>query len=401
MLKRYDNHHVYQLEPKTQQQLIAINILESKADQDAYTFVDSAQIIGQSVHIIVAPKYLPQFKNMLRTANFTYQLLSENAQTELEDLELEDTPQRAFDYNWKKYHTLDGTYKWLEMLQMQYPQFITLYTAGYSYENRKILAVKLSKGAVGPRRSIFLEAGMHAREWITPAVVTYILQQLLTNTDRSINVMSERYDWYIVPHANPDGYVYTYTVDRLWRKTRKPHISGCFGADPNRNWDYHWGFIGSNNNPCSNIYAGSRPFSERETYTLANFISTFKKSMLLYVSIHSYGQYLLYPYGHTNSSAPNAGELKHIMDAGISGVKQRYGTVYTGGNIYDTIYPTSGTSVDWAYGVAEIKYAYAFELRPSSKNYWTGFRLPANQIIPTSEETLDALIEMIKTIETI
>jgi hypothetical protein len=30
--------------------------------------------------------------------------------------------------------------------------------------------------------------------------------------------------------------------DRAWRKTRRPNEgSDCFGADPNRNFDIHWG----------------------------------------------------------------------------------------------------------------------------------------------------------------
>lgn len=49
-----------------------------------------------------------------------------------------------------------------------------------------------------------------------------------------------KYDFYILPIFNPDGYEYTHTENRMWRKTRSPG-KRCVGADPNRNWDTHFG----------------------------------------------------------------------------------------------------------------------------------------------------------------
>jgi hypothetical protein len=46
--------------------------------------------------------------------------------------------------------------------------------------------------------------------------------------------------------------------------------------------------------------------------------------------------------------------------------------------------PTDGTSQDWAYGSRIFKYVYTAELRDTG-NF--GFLLPANQIIPTAQET--------------
>ncbi|QQP52967.1 Carboxypeptidase B, partial [Caligus rogercresseyi] len=45
--------------------------------------------------------------------------------------------------------------------------------------------------------------------------------------------------WYIMPLVNPDGYEYTRTTSRLWRKNRAPPPKGsrCFGVDLNRNWN--------------------------------------------------------------------------------------------------------------------------------------------------------------------
>jgi murein tripeptide amidase MpaA len=43
----------------------------------------------------------------------------------------------------------------------------------------------------------------HAREWISPAVVTYIIHQLV---EEPANLkLLQNVDWYIMPVVNPDG----------------------------------------------------------------------------------------------------------------------------------------------------------------------------------------------------
>jgi murein tripeptide amidase MpaA len=61
----------------------------------------------------------------------------------------------------------------------------------------------------------FLCTGIHAREWITPATVTYILNKLLTSQDPVIRDLAESFDYYVLPSVNPDGYVYTHTTVRF------------------------------------------------------------------------------------------------------------------------------------------------------------------------------------------
>ena len=83
---------------------------------------------------------------------------------------------------------------------------------GSSYEGRRIKGVKLSYKEGNP--GIFIEGGIHAREWISPAVVTYILNELILSDDSRVRYMAESYDWYIFPVFNPDGYEYTHTTVR-------------------------------------------------------------------------------------------------------------------------------------------------------------------------------------------
>jgi len=275
-------------------------------------------------------------------------------------------------------------------LAEKYPNTVETVVGGSTYEGRQILGVKVSFKS--GNKGIFLEGGIHAREWISPATVTYILNQLLTSTDASIRSMAEKYDWYVFPHANPDGFVYTHAKDRLWRKTRSKSAS-CYGADPNRNWGFHWREIGASTAECSETYAGKSAFSEIETKSFSTYITSLKGRIHAYLAFHSYSQLLLFAYGHTKTKAYNHNDLQAIGTAAATSLAKRFGTKYKVGNVYDAIYPASGSSADWVYGTLGVPIAYTYELRPATST--NGFILPANQITPTCLETMDSIIALV------
>lgn len=51
-------------------------------------------------------------------------------------------------FGWEKYYDLTDIYTWLDQLLEQYPEVLTNYNFGTSYENRTIRAIKLSKKKV-------------------------------------------------------------------------------------------------------------------------------------------------------------------------------------------------------------------------------------------------------------
>lgn len=61
-----------------------------------------------------------------------------------------------------------------------------------------------------PKPIILIDAGIHAREWIAPAVVLYIIHQLVENSDNA--KLIENVDWIVIPSLNPDGYEYSHTT---------------------------------------------------------------------------------------------------------------------------------------------------------------------------------------------
>jgi carboxypeptidase A4 len=72
--------------------------------------------------------------------------------------------------------------------------------------------------------------------------VEYATYQLLTSTKTDDKAFKDKYDFYIIPIVNPDGFAYTQSTDRMWRKNRQTvTTSSCLGTDINRNWPNHWG----------------------------------------------------------------------------------------------------------------------------------------------------------------
>ncbi|KAL6261347.1 hypothetical protein P5V15_006444 [Pogonomyrmex californicus] len=333
---------------------------------------------------MVVPHYLPQFYKLLTQIGVSYQLHIEDVQALID----QTMPPHQSSFDFKSYHTLKTIYKNLDDLASQYPDKVKVVIGGKSYEGRPIKGVKVSFKANNP--GIFLEGGIHAREWISPATVMYILHQLLTSSDPEVRALAERHDWYIFPLFNPDGYVYTHTTNRLWRKTRKSQNIFCVGVDPNRNWNYKWS---TNNRPCSNSYGGSEPFSEVETKSMSEYIESISDKFYAYISFHSFKQLLMFPYGYTKRHIDNHDELEAIALKAAVALKKKYGTEYQIGNIAETIYSAYGNTVDYIRGTYGKRIVYCYELR--DRGHY-GFLLPPDQIIPTGEETLDSLVAIFK-----
>lgn len=160
---------------------------------------------------MVAPEKLNEFTELMHSAKMNYEIYINDVQNAIDN---ENPLTKASNtFGWTSYHALEEIYKWLDSLAEQYPEKVTGVLGGKTYEGREIKGVKLSFGQ--NRSAVFIEGGIHAREWISPATVTYLLNEFLTSDNKDIKKLAESYDWYIFPVVNPDGYVYTHTTVRV------------------------------------------------------------------------------------------------------------------------------------------------------------------------------------------
>merc|ERR1719391_835888 len=284
--------------------------------------------------------------------------------------------------DWEDYHDLDTLNAWIQELA-DANDWANIIDIGQSYEGRDMKVLALTKAGAGAP-NIWIEAGIHAREWIGNAVGTFIIRELVEDYAEHPDYI-DKLNWYFIPAANPDGYAYSWEHDRMWRKTRSDHNSmlGCKGVDPNRNWDFHWAETGVSHNKCQETYCGPEAMSEVEMRNIAAFLQTLDPVPVLGHCFHSYSQLWLWPYGYNYTQyPPNVDEIHQLAIDAADALYKVHGTVFDPINSAD-LYPAAGDSNDWLKGVLGARFTFLTELRDTG---YHGFILPKEQIIPSGEE---------------
>jgi hypothetical protein len=302
------------------------------------------------------------------------------------------------------FRRLSVIYSFMDRLVELYPQLASVQSIGQTSEGRdmRILRItsspaKSSNRQYNDSKPIFwIDAGIHAREWAAPSTALFLAYGLLSQYGKqaSIKRIVDSFEWHILPVANPDGYEYTFTDDRLWRKTRSRNsYSSCRGVDPNRNFGFHWRETGASNNPCSETYAGPKPFSEPETMNMANHLWRNRQRLLAYIALHSYGQYWLTPWGFTSNLPSDYEDLYKVASRAANSIEKVYGTKYKVGSSTRVLYAAAGGSDDWSKGVAGAKYAFTVEVRPG-QNAARGFVMSPSQIKACGQETMAGIVQL-------
>nr|CAH7719403.1 unnamed protein product [Callosobruchus chinensis] len=375
---RYDNYTVYRVAPETQQHVEVLKYLEKEGWIDFWTPLRSS---AYSADIMAAPEFKSELEIMLRNYNMDTKILINNVQEVIDQQKL---LAKGRTLDWNNYYTLTEIQDWVYKLRKKYNNIVSVDNVK-SYEKRNVTIVKVSFNC-SATEAVFIESNIHARN----AVSTYILNEILSSTEPRIVELRNKYNWYFVPVANPDGFAILMSI--LWRKTRTPY-GNCSGADPNRNWNHHWNEYGGSDDPCSEIYSGPKPFSEQCAKNLAEYLGNIPEKIRTYISFHSFSQLILIPYGHTSEHLENYEQVYNVSLNAAEVLKSHYGTNYTVGTITDIIYPASGGSIDWAKASLHIPISVAYELRDTGEY---GFLLPPDQIIPTAEETIDSVLYLVE-----
>jgi carboxypeptidase T len=292
------------------------------------------------------------------------------------------------------YRTVEETYNALKKLATDHPTLARWVDIGDSWLKTQgsggynLYALVLTNRAVsGPKPRFFLMAAIHAREMTTAEVATRFAESLISRygSDPDVTWLLDYTEIHIVAQSNPDGRKRaegaTNPSDLVtnWRKN-VDNLDLCpdpslIGVDLNRNSSFKWGQsesgTGSSSYSCDLTYRGRSAASEPETRALEAYIKSIFADQRgpndtdsapvsttgIMISLHSFSQKILFPWGWTATPSPNDQWLRTL------GRKFGYFTGYEAcqSGEDNCIYQTDGTTDDFAYGELGIA-AYTFEL---------------------------------------
>jgi carboxypeptidase T len=301
--------------------------------------------------------------------------------------------QRNLDTFRSGYRTVTEMRAYVDSKAAQYPNLAEVFTYGQSWEKvhsggaagSDLFGITLTNRQIaGPKPTFFLMAAVHAREIVTCELALRFVDYLLTNygTDGDVTWMLDENKIVIVPVANPDGHALAEQSYFQRKNTNTSYGGGCanpptttnqYGVDLNRNSDFKWGTINTPSEPrCGQTYPGPSVASEPEIAALETLVRSLfpdQRGPLdtdpapltasgFFLTLHSYSNLVLWPWGWTSQTSPNDTSFVYM------------GTKFASYNSFTAeqsvgLYPTSGTTDDWAYGELGVA-AFTFEVGPSS-----------------------------------
>lgn len=325
----------------------------------------------------IAPSRLAE----LDAAGIAYAVRIANVQQKLDDeharLAAAPDPQSATWFD--DFRDYDAVMTQLDAMVAAAPDHVELVEVGSSLEGRAIRALRI--GTAGDDAPAVLFSGtMHAREWLA-TMVTMCVADTFAGDDATAADLRDRIVVWVVPVINPDGYEYSWSSDRYWRKNTRDG----YGVDLNRNWDYAWATVGASSDPYAEDYHGEAPFSEPESAALRDFIVA-RPQLAAHIDFHSFSQLVLRPWGYTYDAPSDEATLamlgSRMSDAMWNATSTDYQSIHAA-----ELYPAAGAVDDWGYGDQGIM-SFTIELRGDD------FVVPPSQIAPACDESVAAALEL-------
>lgn len=210
----------------------------------------------------------------------------------------------------------------LKELNEKYGEFFSYEVLGQSWDHRNIYQVTL--GNPDAKKVVFVQASIHAREYMTAQLVMQQIEFCCKNyytgiyDNQYFSELFEEVCFKIDPMSNPDGVTisqYGYvgirnsklrnkvrSICKKYGRGRRSYYTvwkaNARGVDLNRNFNCNWNLLSTSiHAPSSHGFKGKRPVSEKESQILVDTTNGLKP--VACISYHAMGQIIYWNFGQT------------------------------------------------------------------------------------------------------
>ncbi|XP_043071887.1 carboxypeptidase B [Drosophila grimshawi] len=357
------------------------------------------------IDVLIEHKNVEAAKQYMAQTSFTYNIMIDDIERAIDETYTEiseaDTDNTLANYSlpwlnregslltWRRYHDQADMQQFMQNILENHSELTEIIQIGITRNKRPLEVLRISNG--DPNNwAIFVEAGMQARDWLSPAALTYAISKLTWLWEEGLADKSmHQIDWYFLPLANPDGYQYSRLTDRLWTKNRNyDSATRCYGVNLDRNFDYSWGEAGSSSNACANLYHGEKSFSEAETRAMRNFLLGMRDYLGAYVSFGGYGQAITYPWGDDDYVTTNQRQLRKTARQAVLNFRRLNHAEYTMGTSFKQKLARGGNAADWVQHRIQPQFVYNVFLKDQGRY---GYLMPPHYILESGEEAFEFL----------
>nr|CAD7405200.1 unnamed protein product [Timema cristinae] len=374
-------YEVFRVYP-TDEQLQLLYQFQERRD---YNIWSEAFKPNLSVDIMVAPINRMIFQKFLQQNYIKYEIKIKDVHNSLEDEQRSLFRMRSRSSGVvSQYYQYDWIQSYLRRLENKYRNLVRVESIGKTYEGRDILVIQISTDRSARRPIVLIDAGIHAREWIAPSMALYIINRLVENQVDTEELVA-KVDWHIIPVINPDGYEYTHTKVKVvliltYAEGGSGHLGAkitgtdCGGKTVLKSRTRTvvvltqtgtltcTGMVGASSDPCEDTFSGTKGFSEAESQALQKYALKYKKRIKMYLTLHCYGNLILYPWGFTKKLPENWKDLHDLAVKASEAHVKAGGEKYIIGSSTNVLYPAAGGSDDWMKGVIGVDYSYTIEM---------------------------------------
>uniref|UniRef100_A0A915DMS4 Peptidase M14 carboxypeptidase A domain-containing protein n=1 Tax=Ditylenchus dipsaci TaxID=166011 RepID=A0A915DMS4_9BILA len=402
----FGRYKVYQIRPRTEEQLKQLELFEQQGIVDFWHMPFTPNATAD-VMLDEGRQEVQQFHKFIQQFGIDSKVWwkiwpnSLSKKKSGRPIAPESLGKRAnsFGITMGEYHSYDEILAFMSRIERQLPaDTVQLRSIGKSAEGRDIRGIQFGKPRDFTRQVVWIDAGMHSREWtaIHTAVyfIYYIANEMVANPHLHwsntckfwmcsfcrVSILMDMNTQEVIPeiHRSDSG------AKADHKRGVTPTVRTIDGAAE--------GWI-STETLIFALLKQAPPTSPR-----CGFVVRFTWRIPAMVTMHAYSQLWIYPFSHRKHSYPaDIAELKAVARRAVDAIGEKFGTHYMTGTGPEIIYAYAGGSADWAKQTAGIKYTYTIELRPSYWS-WNGFILEKAQLIPTAKETFDGIMVVLETV---